>query len=122
MHHILTHPIQSLISILLAGVAVLLASMVVPGFKIRGGFKTAVLVGVVYGFLKLLFKIPLLILAWPALLLGGFLAFFAANALLLWVTDKLLEDFELESTSALLLGTLALSLIDIFLLGGSAFF
>lgn len=92
---------------LFAGVAVMIASMVVPGFKVRGGFGSALLVGLVYGVLK----VPLLILA-----------FFAVNAFLLWLTDKLLDDFELEVFSSLLLGTLALSVIDLLLFGGLAFF
>jgi putative membrane protein len=121
LHQLINHPIQSLLSVLLAGVAVMVASMLVPGFKVRGGFGSAVLVGLVYGVLKLFLKVPLLILAWPAVLLGGLFAFFAANAFLLWVTDKLLEDFELESFSSLLLGTLVLSIIDLLLLGGAFF-
>src|SRR5690242_3953986 len=115
--HILAHPIQSLISILLTGLGVMLASVIVPGFKVRGGFGSAVLIGVVYGLLKLFLTIPVLMLAWPFILLGGLLAFLAVNSLFLWLTDQILDDFELESFSALLLGTLMLSLFDIFVIG-----
>jgi putative membrane protein len=116
---IFSHPIQSFLSVLLAGVGVLLASMIVPGFKVRGGFVSAVLIGFVYGFLKLFLTIPLLFLAWPVVILGGLLAFFAANAFLLWLTDQLLDNFELESFSSLILGTLTLSIFDLFLFGGA---
>jgi putative membrane protein len=104
--------LQLVISLLLGGVAFLIVARVVPGFHIRGGFGSAVIVGLVYGLLKMLLQNVLIVLTLPAVLLTLGLFIVVINAFLLWLTDKLVARVEIRTTGALLLGTILLSLID----------
>lgn len=78
-----------------AGLVYLLAS-VLPGIRLKS-FGTAVLVAVVYGLLSaLLYKLLALIAFLPMILTLGLFGF-VIHAFLLWVTDKLIDDFEIRS-------------------------
>lgn len=113
MTYFLTHPLQLVLAVILGGVAVMIASKIVPGFEIRGGFKTALIVAVVYGVLKLLLQGVLITVTLPFVVLTLGLFIFVINAFLLWLTDKILEDFEVKSIGSLLLGALCLSAVDL---------
>jgi putative membrane protein len=114
---------QLLIAALLGGVGVLIVSKVVPGFEVKGGFGTAVVVGLVYGILKVLLQKLLIVLAFPVVLITFGLFIVVINAFLLWITDQLVSGFEVKSKTALVIGALLLSVIDIVfhvVLGGGA--
>jgi putative membrane protein len=104
-----------IIAYLLAlSVSVYLTAKVVPGIRLRG-FKAAIAVAAVYSLLNfLLFKVfifitfPLVILKWLTLGIVGLLL----NAILLMITDKLLDDFELSGFGSALLGALGISLMN----------
>jgi putative membrane protein len=102
-----------LIALALGGVAVMLVARIVPGFRLRGGFPTAVLVGLVYGVLKILLQTLLIIIALPLVVLSLGLFIFVINAFLLWLTDRLLPSFEIRSTGSLFAGAFLLSVIDL---------
>lgn len=104
--------VQLVVSLLLGGVAFLIVARVVPGFHIRGGFGSAVIVGLVYGLLKMLLQKILIIVTLPAVVLSLGLFIVVINAFLLWLTDKLVARVEIRTTGALVLGTILLSLID----------
>lgn len=101
-----------LISLLLSGLGMLLVSRLLPGMKIDGGLGSAVIVSLVYGFLKMALQKILIVLAFPlvAVTLGAFIL--VINAFLLWLTDKLLKRFEVDSFWSLLVGAGLLSLVD----------
>jgi putative membrane protein len=103
---------QFAVSLLLGGVAFLIVARVVPGFHIRGGFGSAVIVALVYGVLKMLLQKVLIIVTFPAVVLTLGLFIVLINAFLLWLTDRLVSRVEIRTTGALLLGTILLSLID----------
>lgn len=102
-----------IIALLLGGVGVLIVARLVPGFELRGGFGSAVLVGAVYGVLKAVFQTLLIVLTLPFVVVTLGLFVIVINALLLWLTDKLMHRLHIRSTGSLLLGALLLSLIDI---------
>jgi putative membrane protein len=104
--------VQTIVAMLLGGVAFLIVARIVPGFHLRGGFGSAVLVAVVYGLLKGLLQGVLMIVTFPAVILTLGLFIIVINAFLLWLTDKLVDRVEIRSTGALFLGTILLSLID----------
>lgn len=89
----------------LAG-AVLLGTAVIPGVRVQKA-PAVVLVAVVFSVLNWLLGFPLRLL----LILPGFLSFglvwviapLIVNAVLLWLTDKLLHVFEIQSAKALAL-------------------
>ncbi|ACY18358.1 phage holin family protein [Haliangium ochraceum] len=106
------HIWQFIIAALLGGVAFMIVARVVPNFHLRGGFGSAMLVGVVYGVLKMLLQWVLVILTLPVMVLTLGLFLVVINAFLLWVTDKLMTRVEIRSLGALLISTVLLSLID----------
>ncbi|TKC97966.1 hypothetical protein E8A74_43485 [Polyangium fumosum] len=86
-----------------AGLAVLIASAVIPGVRIRKG-NTAIGIAFAFALLNLFFgwlvKVVLAIVLLPAALLTFGLPYLVfgllVNAILLYVTDKLIDDFEIK--------------------------
>jgi putative membrane protein len=94
--------------LVMAGLLYGLASAL-PGVRIKS-FGTAVVVALVYGLLNyFLFWLIALVAFIPMLLSFGLFGL-VINALLLWLTDKLVEDFEITSLSMTALMALLLTL------------
>lgn len=104
--------VQLAVALLLGGVAFMIVARVVPGVRLRGGFGSAVLVGLVYGVLKAVLQTVLIVLSLPFVILTLGLFIVVINAFLLWLTDKLMSRVHIRSVGALLLATVLLSLID----------
>ncbi|MBW2535608.1 MAG: phage holin family protein [Deltaproteobacteria bacterium] len=105
------------LSFLLLSVAILGVSAIVPGIRLRG-FKSALAVAAVYGLLNfVLFKVlifitfPLVILKVLTLGLFGIVL----NAVLLMITDKLLDGFEIDGFGSALLGAVGISVANLLL-------
>jgi putative membrane protein len=101
---------------------VLLLAKVLPGVRInntRGAATVALVFGIlnlVVGWLVVLLLKALLFL--PAIITLGLawaLVPFLANTALLWLTDKLLDAFELRDTKALLLSAGAITVANVVL-------
>lgn len=110
--------IHMIVSFLAVSVAVYLMALIVPGIKLKG-FKSALAVAAVYGLLNfVLFRLlifitfPLLVLKYITLGIVGVLI----NAVLLVVTDKLLEGFELSGFGSALLAALGISAINLLMM------
>jgi putative membrane protein len=109
--------LHTILRTLVLALSVYLIALVVPGVRLRG-FKAALVVSVVYGLLNLLlFKVflfitfPLVILKYLTLGVFGVIL----NAVLLLITDKLVEDFELSGFGAALLAALGISGVNLLL-------
>jgi putative membrane protein len=94
---------------------ILLLARFLPGVRIRSA-GTAIVVAVTFSvlnfFLGWLIHAVLFV---PALLtLGALFLFvpFIVNVILLWMTDKLLSSFELESLGALLVAAVVITLVN----------
>jgi putative membrane protein len=98
---------------------VLLLAYLMPGVRIKST-KSAVLVAVVFSLInflagwlvKLLLGAVLFIPAILTLGLAWVLVPFLANALMLWITDELLDTFELRDTKTLLLAAAGITLAN----------
>ena len=101
------------VSLALGAVAFLLVSRLLPGFEIRGGFRSAFVVALVYGLLKMVLQKVLVVVTLPMVVLSLGLFILVINGFLLWLTDKLLERFEVKSFGSLVLGTLLLAVFDL---------
>jgi putative membrane protein len=101
-----------IVSLLLGGLAVMITASILPNFKIEGGFKTSLVVALVYGLLKALLQGWLITFTLPAVALTLGLFIIVINAFLLWLTDLLIDKFEVKTKGALVMGALLLSLID----------
>ena len=91
-----------------AGLLLVLASAL-PGVRLKS-YGTAVVVALVYGLLNF-FLVTLVgwILFIPMFLSLGLLGL-VINALMLWLTDKLIEDFEIDSVKTTLIMAVLLTI------------
>src|SRR5262245_13193323 len=107
--------LRVLIAWLLSAAAFLGVSKLLPGFRI-GSFGTALVVAAVYSVVYvvlhfILFKI-LWILTIPLVFLTLGIIFFVVNTVVLWLTDKLVEDFHIDSTATLIIAAVLLTIIN----------
>lgn len=96
---------------LLSAVSITVISKLLPGVHVKS-FGTSLLVAAVYGILHaLLFKVLALIFIVPRFL--TFRLFdLVINAFLLYLTDELLENFEIDSLGMTLLAAVALTILN----------
>ncbi|KAA3656587.1 MAG: phage holin family protein [Calditrichaeota bacterium] len=101
-------------SFLFLAVGILAAARIVPGIHLKSN-ATAFLVAAVYSVVHfLLFKI-LFFLTLPAVFLTIGLFTIVINAVLLWLTDKLLDDFEIKSFGTTIIASLVISVVSLIL-------
>jgi putative membrane protein len=107
--------IRVLIGWLLSAAAFLAVSKLLPGFRI-GSFGTALVVSAVYSILHVVLHFILFRALWiltiPLVILTLGLIFFVVNAVILWLTDKVVEDFNIDSTSALVVAAVLLTIVN----------
>ena len=92
----------------LAGI-VMGTAMLMPPIKIES-FGSALKVAVLYSVLNWLFYFVFGLLTLPFIFITLGLAVFVFNTFLLWVTDKILDDFEIESLPMTLLAAVIITL------------
>lgn len=93
-----------IVALLLKAGVVLGVARAVPGVRVRG-YGAALSVALVYGLLSFFLGWILKIISAPLILLTLGLFLLVINGLLLWLTDKMLASFEIESTRALAIST-----------------
>ncbi len=103
--------IRWLIYLLLSAGSLAVIARFLPGFHLRH-FGHALLAAVVYGVLQTLLSGILSFVAFIPMLLTFGLFVFVINAFLLFLTDKLLEGFEIESLTTTLIGAVALTVLN----------
>jgi putative membrane protein len=107
--------IRVLIAWLLSAAAFLGVSKILPGFRI-GSFGTALVVSAVYSVLYIVLHFILFDVLWiltiiPVLLTLGII-FFVVNAVILWLTDKIVEDFNIDSVATLAIAAVLLTIVN----------
>ena len=104
-----------LIAWLLSAAAFLGVSKLLPGFRI-GSFGTALVVAAVYSVLYIVLHFILFQILWiltiPLVILTLGIIFFVVNAMILWLTNKLVEDFDIDSTATLLMAAVLLTIAN----------
>jgi putative membrane protein len=106
--------IRVLIGWVLSAAAFLGVSKVLPGFHIKS-FGTALVVSAIYSVLYVvLYTIfhALWILTTPLVILTLGLIYFVINAVILWLTDKLVEDFQITNPVTLLIAAVLLTIVN----------
>ena len=96
---------------LLLSLAIFLVARLLPGIHLKG-FGTAVIVALVYSLINYLIGWLLLLLTLPAVIITFGLFKFVINAFLLWITDKLIDDFEIEGFSTTLIAAFLITFVD----------
>ncbi len=94
--------LRLIIDVLLTGGLLYALAAALPGVRLKS-YGTAVIVALVYGLLNyFLFWLIALIAFIPMMLSLGLFGL-VINAFLLWVTDKLIDDFEIDSVRTTLI-------------------
>ena len=98
-------------SILLLGVAVFVIARLMPRIHI-GSFWTALVVALVYSVINFIVGGLLTFLTLPLIFITLGLFKFVINGFLLWITDKLIEDFEIEDIFTTLVAAMLITVVD----------
>lgn len=106
---------HTLLQVAALAATVFSVSRLLPGVEVKG-VKTAVIVAVVFSLLNFaLGWVIHAVLFVPALLTLGLLFFFVpfiVNTVMLWLTDKLIGDFEIKNLRALLISSGAITAVN----------
>ncbi len=100
-----------IINLLILSVAVFLVANFLPGIQIKN-FGTAIIVAIVYSVINFLAGWLLVFLALPFMIITFGLFKFVINAILLWVTDKIIDDFEIKDFLTTLIAAFLITIID----------
>lgn len=102
---------STLANILILSVAVFFVANVIPGIRMKN-YVTAVIVAVVYSVINFLFGWLLILLSLPFIIITFGLFKLVINAVLLWATDKLIEDFKIKDFFTTFIAALCITLVD----------
>ena len=103
---------RMVVQILLNGVALFVASRLVPGIEYHGGWLYLLLAGLVFGLINLLVKPVVTFLSCPLIVLTLGLFFLVINAAMLKLADFFLRDFDVHGFWAALLGGLVIAMFN----------
>jgi len=84
---------------------------ILPGIHIKN-FGTAVLVALIYSVINFLLGRILFFLAFPVIFITFGLFIFIIDAFLLWLTDKMIEDFEIDNFVTTILAAFLIMVSD----------
>ncbi len=98
-------------NLLLLSLAIFIVANIMESIHIKS-FWTAIIVAIVYSAINLLAGWLLVLITLPLVIITFGLFKFVINAFLLWITDKLIDDFEIESIGATLIAAFFISIID----------
>jgi putative membrane protein len=103
--------IQIIIKILILSVSIFLIAKLLPGIRVKS-FRTAIGVAVVYSIINFLVGWILKLLALPLILITFGLFIFMINATLLWITDKIIDDFEIDGFGLTILAAFLITIVN----------
>ncbi len=98
-------------NLLLLSLAIFIVANIMDSIRIKS-FWTAIMVAVVYSVINVLTGWFLFFLTWPLMVITFGLFKFVINAFLLWITDKLIDDFEISSFGSTLMAAFFITIID----------
>ena len=100
-----------ILNLLLLSVAVFIIAKIMPSIYIKN-FWTAIVVALVYSIINFLTGWFLIFLTLPFIIITFGLFKFVINAFLLWITDKLIEDFKIDSFGSTLIAACLITITD----------
>lgn len=100
-----------LLNILILSITIFLIAQLIPAIHIKS-FWTAIIVAVVYSIINFLFGWLLVFLSLPFILITFGLFKFVINAFLLWITDKMIDDFKIDGFGWTLLAAFLIAMVD----------
>jgi len=103
-----------IINVLILSVAIFLVSQILPGVRIKG-YLTAVVVAVVYSVINFFFGWLFTLLTLPLIIITFGLFKLVINAFMLWITDRMIKDFEIKDFFTTILAAVLITLADSFI-------
>ncbi len=100
-----------ILSLLLKSLAIFIVAKILPGIHIKN-FGTAVLVAFIYSVINFLLGTILFFFALPVIFITFGLFIFIIDAFLLWITDKMIEDFEIDNFVTTILAAFLITVSD----------
>lgn len=100
-----------ILSLLLKSLAVFAVAKILPGIHVKN-FGTAILVALIYSVINFFLGRILFFFAFPVILITFGLFTFIINAFLLWITDKMIEDFEINNFFTTILAAFLIMVSD----------
>lgn len=97
--------------LLVLTVTIFIVAQVIPNIRIKN-FGTAFIVALVYSVINLLVGWLLVLITFPLMFITFGLFKFVINAFLLWITDLLIDDFEIKGFGTTLLAAFLITVID----------
>jgi len=102
---------STILNLLLLSSAIFIVAKAMPSIHIKN-FWTAMAVALVYSLINFLTGWLLFFLTLPFIIITFGLFKFVINAFLLWVTDKLIEDFKIDGFGSTLVAAFLITMID----------
>lgn len=103
--------IDLILHCLLLGLVILLIAESMPGIYVAG-YGTALGVAIVYGLINVTLGTVFKIMAIPLIVITLGLFMIVINTFLLWLTDALFEDFEIEGLGTTFVAAILITLSD----------
>lgn len=100
--------------LILLSISIFLVSKLMAGIRLKSFF-TAIVVAVVYSIADLLLWWLMVFFAMPLIILTFGLFVFVLNAFLLWLTDQIIDDFEIKDFTTTFIASLIISAINLVL-------
>tara|TARA_R110002110_G_scaffold138946_3_gene325296 strand:+ start:212 stop:547 length:336 start_codon:yes stop_codon:yes gene_type:complete len=105
---------ETLLHILILAGVILFVAEAMRGVRIEG-YGTAVVVAVVYSLINFFLGTLLMLLTLPLIILTVGLFKIVINTFLLWLTDAMIDDFEIRDMGTTFLLAIVITLADTFL-------
>jgi|TARA_B100000530_G_C15784542_1_gene418982 putative membrane protein len=103
--------IDLILHFLLLGAVILVLAGMLPGLRVEG-YGTALMVAVLYVLINLTLGTVLMFVALPFMILTVGLFKLVINTFLLWITDQLIENFEIEDIGTTFIAAILITLSD----------
>jgi putative membrane protein len=103
--------VDLILHLLCLGGVVLFLARTLPGVHVDS-YGTAVIVAIVYGLINVTLGLVLKLLGLPFIILTLGLFLIVINTFLLWLTDELLDDFEIEDMGTTFVAALLITIAD----------
>lgn len=100
-----------LLNLLVFSLSVFIVAHLMPGVRVRS-FGTAVVVAIVYGIVNFLFYWILVVLSLPFIIASLGLFLVLINAFLLWLTNKLIDGFEVRGFFTTVIASVLISVLN----------
>lgn len=100
--------------LILLTLSIMIVAAVLPGMKVKD-LGTSLKVAIVYSIVNFLLFWILAFFSMPFIILTFGLFVFVINGFLLWVTNALLEDFEIDGCGTAVIGALLLAIVNMIL-------